>query len=142
MFRTAQFDANTIKVKTDEEAERVAENYALPPNELEEKVKLISEGFSKWSRNDFRYFLLINHRKYLNAIEKHGRKSRSLILKEVSEDTGKSVEEVENYHNAFWVKYKSISDHKKIIEKIDKAEQRLERKMRIETVKSEIIERF
>lgn len=97
----------------------------LTAEECEEKEKLLKEGFGNWSRNDFK--------KFINTLEKIGRKNVK-IISEISKETGKSEEEVEKYYNAFENKYKQINDYKKLIDRIEKGEQRIERKAKTESI--------
>ncbi|GBG25644.1 ISWI chromatin-remodeling complex ATPase CHR11 [Hondaea fermentalgiana] len=107
-------------------SERLEEELAtmeLSAEEQEEKEKLISEGFGSWNRRDFRA--------YTSACERHGRDARDDILADVAEATGKPKTEIRDYHDTFWRRYKEISDHERIIDRIKKGEQKLARRAAI-----------
>ena len=114
-----QLDAEEAKnpPKSRELEERVA-NLNMPEDEMEEKEQLIEAGFSNWKWRDFRTFV--------SACEKHGRANRAAVVAEVTEMCEKSVEDVEQYFEAFWEKGpQCISDWKKLNDRIVKGEQRI-----------------
>lgn len=90
---------------------------------VKEKEKLQSQGFGNWATKDFRSFC--------NAMERHGRKAKNAIFRDVSSETGKIEEDVEKYYNVFWKRYKEISDWEKIISKIEAGEYRIARAIEI-----------
>ncbi|XP_057429803.1 ISWI chromatin-remodeling complex ATPase CHR11 [Lotus japonicus] len=107
---------NQIKDSIDvDEPEEVGE--PLTAEELEEKERLLEEGFSSWSRRDFNTFL--------RACEKYG---RSDIINIASEMEGKTEEEVERYANVFKERYKELNDYDRIIKNIERGEARISRK--------------
>lgn len=63
----------------------------LAATELEERDRLLEEGFSNWSRRDFNAFV--------RACEKYGRNALEEIAREVD---GKTDEEVRKYAAVFW----------------------------------------
>ncbi|XP_065863584.1 ISWI chromatin-remodeling complex ATPase CHR11 [Euphorbia lathyris] len=89
----------------------------LTAEELEEKEKLLEEGFSSWSRRDFNTFI--------RACEKYG---RSDIKSIASEMEGKTEEEVERYAKVFKERYKELNDYDRIIKNIERGEARISRK--------------
>ncbi|ONI28405.1 hypothetical protein PRUPE_1G140700 [Prunus persica] len=70
----------------------------LTAEEVEEKERLLEEGFSSWSRRDFNTFI--------RACEKYGRNDIKSIAAEME---GKTEEEVERYAKAFKERYKELN---------------------------------
>ena len=97
--------------------ERSLSQHCLSPEEEAQKKKLLDEGFPDWSRKDFRSFCA--------SIERFGRFDIINIVKDVSNQCGKSEREVKRYYVSFWLNYKRLSDWKKTIEKIEKGERRI-----------------
>ncbi|XP_024022650.1 ISWI chromatin-remodeling complex ATPase CHR11 [Morus notabilis] len=89
----------------------------LTAEELEEKERLLEEGFSSWSRRDFNTFI--------RACEKYGRNDIKSIASEME---GKTVEEVERYAKVFKERYKELNDYDRIIKNIERGEARISRK--------------
>ncbi|KAK4755650.1 hypothetical protein SAY87_009407 [Trapa incisa] len=89
----------------------------LTAEELDEKERLLEEGFSSWSRRDFNTFI--------RACEKYGRKDIKSIASEME---GKMEEEVERYAKVFKERYKELSDYDRIIKNIERGEARISRK--------------
>ncbi|KAK4759252.1 hypothetical protein SAY87_022383 [Trapa incisa] len=89
----------------------------LTAEELEEKERLLEEGFSSWSRRDFNTFI--------RACEKYGRKDIKSIASEME---GKTDDEVERYAKVFKERYKELSDYDRIIKNIERGEARISRK--------------
>ncbi|KAL3727611.1 ISWI chromatin-remodeling complex ATPase CHR11 [Eucalyptus grandis] len=89
----------------------------LTAEELEEKEKLLEEGFSTWSRRDFNTFI--------RACEKYGRNDIKSIASEME---GKTEEEVERYAKVFKERYKELNDYDRIIKNIERGEARISRK--------------
>ncbi|KAL6185935.1 hypothetical protein ACLB2K_042057 [Fragaria x ananassa] len=107
-----QLKDTTIEV---DEPEEVGD--PLTAEELEEKERLLEEGFSSWSRRDFNTFI--------RACEKYG---RSDIQSIVAEMEGKTEEEVERYAKVFKERYKELNDYDRIIKNIERGEARISRK--------------
>ncbi|KAF9673367.1 hypothetical protein SADUNF_Sadunf10G0016600 [Salix dunnii] len=89
----------------------------LTAEELEEKERLLEEGFSSWSRRDFNTFI--------RACEKYGRNDIRSIATEME---GKTEEEVERYSKVFKERYKELNDYDRIIKNIERGEARISRK--------------
>ncbi|XP_028751637.1 ISWI chromatin-remodeling complex ATPase CHR11 isoform X1 [Neltuma alba] len=107
---------NQIKDSIDvDEPEEVGD--PLTAEELEEKERLLEEGFSSWSRRDFNTFI--------RACEKYGRNDIKSIASEME---GKSEEEVERYAKVFKERYKELNDYDRIIKNIERGEARISRK--------------
>jgi len=108
------------------ESQRLEEelgSFEMSPEDIAAKETLISDGFGSWNRRDFRA--------YCQACERHGRNAEDDVLKDVEEATGKSKSEIRDYHKTFWVRYKEVQDWSKIIERISKGEQKLQRRQAI-----------
>ncbi|XP_041026749.1 ISWI chromatin-remodeling complex ATPase CHR11 [Juglans microcarpa x Juglans regia] len=103
---------DTIEV---DEPEEVGE--PLTAEELEEKERLLEDGFSSWSRKDFNTFI--------RACEKYGRTDIKSIASEME---GKTEEEVERYAKVFKERYKELNDYDRIIKNIERGEARISRK--------------
>lgn len=58
------------------------------------KLKLLRDGYSNWTKYDFRCFV--------RASVQYGRTNRSLIVRSISMSTGKPREEIEAYITDFW----------------------------------------
>lgn len=95
----------------------------VPQEVADEKQRLIAEGFQTWQKKDFRI--------YVAAVEKFGRNATEDVVTTVAEQTQKDKEEVRKYHEIFWQRYKEIEGWDKIIEKIEKGEQKLKRRAEI-----------
>ncbi|GKV39007.1 hypothetical protein SLEP1_g46846 [Rubroshorea leprosula] len=89
----------------------------LTAEELEEKDRLLEEGFSSWSRRDFNTFI--------RACEKYGRNDIKSIAAEME---GKTEEDVEHYAKVFKERYKELNDYDRIIKNIERGEARISRK--------------
>ncbi|XP_010546921.1 PREDICTED: ISWI chromatin-remodeling complex ATPase CHR11 isoform X3 [Tarenaya hassleriana] len=89
----------------------------LTAEEVEEKERLLEEGFSTWSRRDFNTFI--------RACEKYGRNDIKSIASEME---GKTEEEVERYAKVFKERYKELNDYDRIIKNIERGEARISRK--------------
>ncbi|VVA16839.1 PREDICTED: ISWI chromatin-remodeling complex [Prunus dulcis] len=103
---------DTIEV---DEPEEVGD--PLTAEEVEEKERMLEEGFSSWSRRDFNTFI--------RACEKYGRNDIKSIAAEME---GKTEEEVERYAKAFKERYKELNDYDRIIKNIERGEARISRK--------------
>lgn len=66
-------------------------------------------------------------------LEKYGRNDPK-VISETASETGKTLDEVKLYYDTFWKKYKKINDYKKIIDRIEKGEQKIERKVKTEAI--------
>ncbi|CAM6081834.1 unnamed protein product [Calypogeia fissa] len=89
----------------------------LTEKEIEEKERLLEEGFSNWSRRDFNAFV--------RACEKYGRTDIRSIATEIE---GKTEDDVVKYSKVFWERYKDLNDYDRIIKNIERGEARISRK--------------
>jgi len=95
----------------------------IPQDVADEKQRLVAAGFQAWQKKDFRI--------YVAALEKLGRQAVDEIVTTVAEQTQKEKEEVRKYHDVFWQRYKEVEGWDKIIEKIEKGEQKIKRRAEI-----------
>lgn len=76
-----------------------------------EKQKLLSEGFSNWSKKDFFH--------YLKCCERYGRNDYDMILEEM---TNKTREELDSYSKIFWSRWEDMKNGDRYLERVEKAE--------------------
>ncbi len=88
-----------------------------PPLCVPAQETLIAKAFSNWSRQ--------NHRTFVAACEKHGRKNREAIYAEVAEVADKDVAQVKRYFKTFFERYQELSDWRRLMERIEKGEQKI-----------------
>lgn len=93
--------------------------YELSPEDQQEKDRLMKEGFPDWTRKDFKAFCA--------SLETHGRFDVASIVEDVSLECGKDESEVKRYFVAFWINYRRISDWQKILDRIERGEQKINR---------------
>lgn len=98
---------------------KLSVNNAQPLTEEEEKLKVEweSEGFTNWSKTEFR--------KFISASGKYGRNSIQAIAAELI--PGKTVEEVRTYAKAFWSHVERIEDYEKHLKFIEGEEEKIKR---------------
>lgn len=104
---------------------------AQPLTEEEEKLKSEweKEGFTNWSKTEFR--------KFITASGKYGRNSVQAIAMELA--PGKTVDEVRTYATAFWANLERVEDYEKHVKFIEGEEERLRRvKMQQEALRRKI----
>ena len=91
----------------------------VPPEfteeDAQEREKLLSEGFPNWNKRDFF--------KFINMCQIYGRDNIDMFQELFT--LGKTLQQIQEYSDAFWKNYKSIKNHKKYIEKIEKGEQEI-----------------
>lgn len=92
----------------------------LTEDEEAEKLKLMEQGFSKWTRRDFTAFI--------QACAKFGRNSLTAIASEFPE---KTMDEVREYAVAFWKNYTQIEGYDRYITQIEAGEDKI-RKAKIQ----------
>jgi SWI/SNF-related matrix-associated actin-dependent regulator of chromatin subfamily A member 5 len=95
----------------------------IPQELADEKQRFVSQGFQNWQRKDFRI--------YIAALERFGRDATDDIVNTVAEQTQKEKDDVLKYHKVFWQRYKEVEGWDKIIEKIEKGEQKIKRRAEI-----------
>ncbi|XP_055336791.1 chromatin-remodeling complex ATPase chain Iswi-like [Paramacrobiotus metropolitanus] len=105
----------------DEEQQAIDDAEPLDEEESEEKAALLEQGFA-WNKKDFAAFL--------TAMETYGRNDLASIENAVP---GKTPEEVKKYHKVFWKRCKELPNYDKITAMIEKGEQRIQRRVDIQT---------
>ncbi len=78
---------------------------------------LLAQGFPTFTKNNYRAFVA--------ACERHGRRNKEAIYAEVSETADKDVATIKRYYKVFWERYQELSEWKRVIERIDKGEQKI-----------------
>ncbi|XP_055343392.1 probable global transcription activator SNF2L1 isoform X2 [Paramacrobiotus metropolitanus] len=114
-------DEDVAEAKRVEQQEKIDTAEALTEQEMEEKDRLLDKSFD-WSKKHFKNFLLAN--------ETYGRNDVENISRSVAD---KSPEEVKAYHKIFWERCKELPDYDKYIAAIEKGEQRIQRKVDIQS---------
>ncbi|XP_003747940.1 chromatin-remodeling complex ATPase chain Iswi [Galendromus occidentalis] len=108
--------ADATRVQLEEQA-KIDEAEPLTEEEVAEKERLLTEGFTNWSRRDFNQFIKAN--------EKFGREDIESISRDVE---GKTPEEVVEYSQVFWERCQELQDIEKIMAQIEKGETRIQRR--------------
>jgi SWI/SNF-related matrix-associated actin-dependent regulator of chromatin subfamily A member 5 len=106
----------------------------MPQEEKEEREALIAEGMGSWLKTDFR--------KFCAACERHGRKAKAAVCADVALSTKKSEAEVKKYFDLFWSRYKELAGWDKILDKIERGEKRIERRLAIERVVKDKVKQY
>jgi SWI/SNF-related matrix-associated actin-dependent regulator of chromatin subfamily A member 5 len=111
-----------VKEEKDDQAKEITLE-SLPPllreDQIEEKARLLAEGFADWSRHHFTAFV--------KASAKYG---RSDYLK-IANDVGKPVSAIKTYSEAFWdpnFGKKRFTEHEydRVVKNIEKGEKKIE----------------
>jgi len=103
----------------------------LPPHLLEEKNKLLSEGFGDWTKVHFNAFT--------KACAKYGRSEYEKLAKEI----GKPADDVRRYSETFWkLGEKHINEFERHVKNIEKGEKRLEEIQRLTSATKKLIMMF
>ena len=121
-------DSNINNDDVDDSALRL-EAGELTADEKQEKQELLDAGFADWSKRDFQLFI--------KSMEKHGRDD----LQHIADAVNKSLSDVQKYHTVFWSKYKLIDNNDKLIQSIEKGEQRVRKLADIQSCITRKIER-
>ncbi|XP_072361711.1 probable global transcription activator SNF2L1 isoform X1 [Scyliorhinus torazame] len=103
-----------------EEQRKIDDALPLNQKEVEEKEKLLTQGFTTWNKRDFNQFIKAN--------EKYGRDDIDNIAREVE---GKMPEEVIEYSAVFWERCNELQDIEKIMAQIERGESRIQRRISI-----------
>ncbi|XP_076316124.1 LOW QUALITY PROTEIN: SWI/SNF-related matrix-associated actin-dependent regulator of chromatin subfamily A member 5-like [Tachypleus tridentatus] len=114
-----ELGADADRVQQDEQL-KIVEAEPLTEEEIAEKEKLLTEGFTNWSRRDFNQFVKAN--------EKYGRDDIENVSREVE---GKSPEEVMEYSAVFWERCHELQDIERIMAQIERGEARIQRRASI-----------
>ncbi|XP_008570617.1 PREDICTED: probable global transcription activator SNF2L1 isoform X2 [Galeopterus variegatus] len=114
-----------------EEQKKIDGAEPLTPEETEEKERLLTQGFTNWTKRDFNQFIKAN--------EKYGRDDIDNIAREVE---GKSPEEVMEYSAVFWERCNELQDIEKIMAQIERGEARIQRRISIKKALDAKIARY
>ena len=120
-------------LSTAEDMEKKLDDFTLPKEIEEERSRLVAEGFPDWTKKDYRSFT--------SSLEKHGRYDFKNVSKDVMDETGKELKEVQRYFVAFWTNYRRIQDWKKVIERVERGEKKILRLRQIRDSIQEKVER-
>ncbi|KAE9547659.1 hypothetical protein FO519_009128, partial [Halicephalobus sp. NKZ332] len=104
-----------------EEQRKIDGAEPLTTEEQEERDELLNDGFANWSKRDFGIFIKAN--------EKHGRNNMEAIAGELAEF--KTKKEVVEYSKVFWDNVNELNDAERILNQIERGEQRIEKKQTI-----------
>ncbi|XP_022189967.2 chromatin-remodeling complex ATPase chain Iswi isoform X2 [Nilaparvata lugens] len=110
-------DANRFQK---EEQKKIDDAQPLSDEELGEKEKLLTQGFTNWTKRDFNQFIKAN--------EKYGREDIENIAKDVE---GKSPDEVVEYSSVFWERCHELQDIDRIMAQIERGEAKIQRRASI-----------
>ena len=111
-----------VKEETDDQTKEVTLE-SVPPllseHQMEEKARLLAQGFADWSRHHFTAFV--------KASGKYGRSDYAKI----ANDVGKPVSAIKTYSEAFWdqnfgKKRFTEHDYDRVIKNIEKGEKKIE----------------
>ncbi|XP_046395303.1 chromatin-remodeling complex ATPase chain Iswi [Ischnura elegans] len=103
-----------------EEQRKIDDAQQLSEDEHAEKEKLLTQGFTNWTKRDFNQFIKAN--------EKYGRDDIENIAKEVE---GKSPDEVMEYSSVFWERCHELQDIDRIMAQIERGEAKIQRRASI-----------
>ncbi|KAK6617714.1 hypothetical protein RUM43_013942 [Polyplax serrata] len=110
-------DANKVQR---EEQRKIDDAEPLTDEEVVEKEKLLTQGFTTWTKRDFNQFIKAN--------EKYGRDDIENIAKDVE---GKTPEEVMEYSAVFWDRCHELQDIDRIMAQIERGEAKIQRRASI-----------
>uniref|UniRef100_G3SMK0 SNF2 related chromatin remodeling ATPase 1 n=1 Tax=Loxodonta africana TaxID=9785 RepID=G3SMK0_LOXAF len=114
-----------------EEQKKIDGAEPLTAEETDEKEKLLTQGFTNWTKRDFNQFIKAN--------EKYGRDDIDNIAREVE---GKSPEEVLEYSAVFWERCNELQDIEKTMAQIERGEARIQRRISIKKALDAKIARY
>jgi SWI/SNF-related matrix-associated actin-dependent regulator of chromatin subfamily A member 5 len=89
----------------------------LSEKEEDKKATLLSEGFPDWGRKEFKAFC--------SSLERHGRYDFTSVSRDVMNETGKDLPDIQRYFVAFWTSYRRINEWEKVIERIERGEKKI-----------------
>lgn len=118
--RDIDLEPEEAKTQQAEEQKKIDEAEPLTEEEIVEKDKLLTQGFTNWSKRDFNQFIKAN--------EKYGRQDLDNIAREVE---GKTAKEVFEYAKVFWERCNELQDIERILSLIEKGEQKIQRRASI-----------
>ncbi|KII67222.1 putative global transcription activator SNF2L1 [Thelohanellus kitauei] len=103
----------------------------LTPEEVEEKERLLTQGFSNWNRKEFTQFL--------KSVEKYGRDDIKNIAREIET---KTYDEVVDYSKVFWEKMQELTDYEKINQQLVKGEAKLKKLVELKDTLTKKLSRY
>jgi SWI/SNF-related matrix-associated actin-dependent regulator of chromatin subfamily A member 5 len=103
-----------------EEQRKIDDAQPLSDDEQLEKEKLLTMGFTSWSKRDFNQFVKAN--------EKYGRDDIDNIARDVE---GKTADEVVEYSSVFWERCHELQDIDRIMAQIERGETKIQRRASI-----------
>ncbi|XP_046673993.1 chromatin-remodeling complex ATPase chain Iswi isoform X4 [Homalodisca vitripennis] len=106
-----------------EEQRKIDDAQQLNDDEIAEKEKLLTQGFTNWTKRDFNQFIKAN--------EKYGRDDIDNISKDVEDVTGKTPDEVRQYSRVFWDRCHELQDIDRIMAQIERGEAKIQRRASI-----------
>ncbi|XP_059485760.1 chromatin-remodeling complex ATPase chain Iswi [Neocloeon triangulifer] len=110
-------DANRVQK---EEQRKIDDAEPLSDDEQTEKERLLTTGFTNWSKRDFNQFIKAN--------EKYGRDDIENVARDVE---GKTPEEVMEYSAVFWDRCSELQDIDRIMTQIERGETKIQRRASI-----------
>lgn len=119
-MRDFELEPEEAKKQQIEEQKKIDESEPLTEEEVVEKDKLLTQGFTQWSKRDFNQFIKAN--------EKYGREDLDNIASEVE---GKTAKEVFEYAKVFWERCSELQDIDRIQGLIEKGELKIQRRASI-----------
>lgn len=117
--RNPDLGSDAARVQKDEQ-KKIDDADQLTDDEIGEKERLLTEGFTNWTKRDFNQFIKAN--------EKYGRDDIESIAREVE---GKNPEEVMEYSAVFWDRCNELQDIERIMAQIEKGEAKIQRRASI-----------
>lgn len=109
-------EGETKEQRRRKENQIIEKSTPLTEEEVEEKKKIIEDGFSDWSKRDFT--------NYIHQSARYGRNNYQAISKEFND---RSPEEIERYAKVFWERYTEIEGYERYIAQIEAGEERLKK---------------
>jgi SWI/SNF-related matrix-associated actin-dependent regulator of chromatin subfamily A member 5 len=118
--RDTDLPPEQAKQQQAEEQKKIDEAEMLTDEEIAEKDKLLTMGFTNMNKRDFNQFIKAN--------EKYGREDLDSISREVE---GKTPKEVIEYAKVFWERCNELQDIERILAQIEKGEGKIQRRISI-----------
>ena len=120
--RKAIYDRRYAPDEEKEELEKTLESApGLTDEEMEEKERLLTEGFTQWTRKD-----LMN---FVRGLEDAGRSNLNEVATYVE---GKTTKEVAQYAKSFFERYDEIKEWEKLMRRIEAGEAKLARRLALD----------
>jgi SWI/SNF-related matrix-associated actin-dependent regulator of chromatin subfamily A member 5 len=119
-MRDIDLPPDQAKIQQAEEQKKIDEAEMLTDEEIAEKDKLLTMGFTNMNKRDFNQFIKAN--------EKYGREDLDSISREVE---GKTPKEVIEYSKVFWERCNELQDIERIMAQIEKGEAKIQRRISI-----------